>query len=262
MLNIDEDKYYSMPVFFGGHPLRAKASMGDCEGVTLRFRSEASFLKRFLPEGFALEMPELRFGYYECRKVSWLQGQSLSIFMVSIPVAYVGSDEGMTGILPLALWHNNVYSILSVREEAGMPALYGEIGSKRTGNANLLVTAGFADAPFAEQEFQEVAPLSEMDVDKLNMWMPSRQFGWRYIPNLGAPGAALSHATMMPCHVTAVSGWSGDGKIAWHKESFVRYPHQEHVLEALARIPHEDRPSGVSFACQLHLMPELARPLP
>ena len=66
----------------------------------------------------------------------------------------------------------------------------------------------------------------------------------------------------MPCHVTAVSGWHGDGKVIWHKENFARYPHQEHVLEALARIPHEERPSGVSFACQLHLMPELARPLP
>ena len=262
MLKIDEDKYYSMPVFFGGQPLRAKASMGDCEGVTLRFRSEESFLKRFLPEGFALVMPELRFGFYECRKVSWLQGQSLSIFMASIPVAYAGNDEGMAGILPLALWHNNVYSILSVREEAGMPALYGEIASFRADNANLRVKAGFGGCPFAEMEFQEVAPLSESEVDKLNDETPSRQFGWRYIPNLGVPGAALSQATMMPCHVTAVSGWSGDGKISWHKESFVRYPHQEHVLEALARIPHEERPSGVSFTCQLHLMPELARPLP
>ena len=35
MFSFDEDRFYTMPPFFGGSPVRRKIALLDCQGVSL-----------------------------------------------------------------------------------------------------------------------------------------------------------------------------------------------------------------------------------
>ena len=82
-----------------------------------------------------------------------------------------------------------------------------------------------------------------------------------YIPNVGGPGAALSHAVLNPSRRTVTEGSRGEGNIVWQRENF-RAAGQQNVLSALSGLVSEGHAGGYALRGSLHFMPELARPLP
>lgn len=262
MFLFDDDKYYSMPVYFGGSPVRKTMGLGENRSLRLSCAVDPAQVEKYLPEGFSLLSPELHFTYCQCNRVDWLQGGHLNFFEVGLHVRYDGNDEGLTGQLPLVVWTDRVSVLYSFREEAGIPGLHVDRFVTSEEDGLFRVGLGREGYPFCEVEFREGEALTAKEIEDLNVAAPSRQFGWRYIPNTGAPGAALSHATVSPYVHTLASGVKGKGRFLWHPEVFDMLPFQIHILSCLACVPLAESMDGVLATSTLKAMPELARPLP
>lgn len=262
MFKFDEEKYYSMPPFFGGLHAHRKASFAACLSLTLRVHCDQKLLESYLPEGFELQAPEMEYTFAQCRESFEPQEEGLNFVMACLPVQYLGNDEGLNGLFPLVIWENNMASIVSVREDTGLPALFASIPECIRDRGCLAVSVGETGHPMLTLEFQEAEPLSGNEIHELNEEYPTRHFGWRYVPNIGSPGAALSQAAMRPFRRAVTSGWRGTGSVRWHPENFTIYPTQAHILTALASIPGQDNMTGDETEGSLHFMPELSRPLP
>lgn len=261
MFRFDEDRFYAMPPFFGGSPVRRKIPPMDCRGVYLKEESEAGSLEKLLPEGFELQKPQLIFTAECCAGPSWLEGRDISLASAGVPVRYTGNDEGLSGTLLLAVWADDVSTVISLREETGTPAMYADISLVKDEAGRYSVCIG-GEKPFLCVDFSGAEKLGPDDLQAANAAFPGRSFCWRYIPNVGGPGAALSQAVLSPYRRTVLEGCSGTGRLAWQRENFRSFGMQQNVLSALAGLGSEERASG--FACRgsLHVMPELARPLP
>lgn len=63
------------------------------------------------------------------------------------------------------------------------------------------------------------------------------QFGWRCIPNIGKPGAALSRAFFCPVDATYLVGGSGRGKTTRTKANPLHNPLRAPAVNTLADLP-------------------------
>jgi len=88
-------------------------------------------------------------------------------------------------------------------------------------------------------------------------------FGWRYIPNIGKPGAALSHATLFPQDFTFKELYEGEGKISWKAVTGGQNPTQAHIINAMSQLPVKNyRECYISISGSSVLRNDLARQLP
>ena len=87
------------------------------------------------------------------------------------------------------------------------------------------------------------------------------QLGWRYIPNVGRPGAALSHATLYPVDATYLSGSRGTGRITWTKADPLFNPPQAAIINALADLPVLEYRSCIFAKMATNLRGDLASEL-
>jgi len=86
-------------------------------------------------------------------------------------------------------------------------------------------------------DFQRAKQMSPSDLNHLNQRAASvNVFGWRYIPNIGRPGAALSHATLFPQESVYTAAWQGQGRIHWEAPDQEQYQYYQ-VTQALSQLP-------------------------
>ena len=62
-------------------------------------------------------------------------------------------------------------------------------------------------------------------------------FGWRYIPELGKAGTALSHATLYPQEMKTDKAWEGEGSIEWLKFDPEMNMLQFRIISEMSRLP-------------------------
>ena len=87
--------------------------------------------------------------------------------------------------------------------------------------------------------------MSRADVTRMTLRVCAvNAFGWRYIPNIGRPGAALSHATLFPQDFAYTAAWQGEGRIHWEAlgpEQYYQWPvpGRPHypITQALSQLP-------------------------
>lgn len=123
MFSFDEDRFYTMPPFFGGSPVRRKIALLDCQGVSLTVETDPGAVGKILPEGFEMERPEINLSFEHCASPSWLEGRDVNIASAGVPVRYTGNDEGLSGMLLLAVWIDEFSTVTVLREETGTPAM-------------------------------------------------------------------------------------------------------------------------------------------
>jgi len=61
--------------------------------------------------------------------------------------------------------------------------------------------------------------------------------GWRYIPNVSGPGAALNHPTTYPQGSVIKSARTCTGTLEWKALPWEQAPTQAHITSALAGVP-------------------------
>ncbi len=228
---------YKMPVHFSGHlfyPVRVV--YGDMTCVSVPFETDPSRLVRFIPEDFELTAPRVDVQYSNCRDVDWMAGGEYRLIQASVPVKYVGNGEGLVGDYVLVIWENKACPIIGGREEDGMPKIFADIPSERHRGEHWYTGASYEGSSFLSLDFHRREEL-RLEPGAADNHRKVNFFGWRYLPNLGRGGAALSHATLYPQEMTLERMWTGDGRLSWTDLGEERYPVLWKVAGELAALP-------------------------
>ncbi len=227
-----------MPVHFGGQPFSpVRTVYREMTGISIEYETDSEALLQYIPEDFELLKPVVNVGYANCRNVDWMAGGEYRLIQVCVPVRYLGNNEGLEGFYVLVIWENKTCPILGGREEDGMPKVFADIPCERHVGDHWFTSASFEGCTFLKLDLSRTAELGKAELETLQAKPQMNYFGWRYLPNLGSGGAALSHATFYPQESHVAQVWTGEGRIEWTPLTAEQHPLQWSIIGALAELP-------------------------
>ncbi len=238
MFKFSEDSNYMMPAHFGGYRGQPQAAAyHDVTSIAAAYETDSEILAAFIPKPFEITQPVLSIQYSMCRRVDWMAGGGYNLITVGVPTAYADGRKRIEGLYVLVIWENRTAPILAGREQTGMPKIFADIEDHRQLGDRLLANASYEGWTFLRLDFRQAKQMSPDELTQLNQRSGSvNAFGWRYIPNIGRPGAALSHATLFPQEFVYTAAWQGEGRIHWEAlgpEQYQYYP----ITRALSQLP-------------------------
>lgn len=237
MFVLDDGFSYRMPAHFGGVPGGGLHNLqyDDVSGINISYLTDGDMLSQYVPDAFEIIDPIIVVGYQKCGGVQWMCGGHYSLIALMTPARHIAS--GTEGAFVLVIWENKAAPILGGREETGMPKIFADIPDYHDLNGHVTANASHEGRVFLELELDLGEALTEQELAVMTSESRVNQLGWRYIPNIGRPGAALSHATLYPVDSTYLSGSRGTGKVAWTKADPLFNPLQAVTINALADLP-------------------------
>ncbi len=142
------------------------------------------------------------------------------------------------GHFALVVWENKTAPILGGREETGIPKIFANIEDLRIFQGDCFTNVSHEGNTFLILKMIGAELIESENLAQLRSMAANRNlFGWRYIGNIGAPGAALSQPVLYPQAFEVNSAWAGAGKIEWTKQTWLQNPMQFHIINALAELP-------------------------
>ncbi|MGD9666645.1 MAG: acetoacetate decarboxylase family protein [Synergistaceae bacterium] len=235
---IKNDLVYKMPVHFGGEPFYpVRTVYGDMTTVCISFETDEDALLKIIPEDFDLIQPTVNVQFAECRDIDWMSGGEYRLIQASVPVRYVKNADVIDGEYVLVIWENKACPIIGGREEDGMPKIFADIASLRHNGDHWFSAVSYESNTFLRIDLSRERELSEEELGLLNDHSRVNFFGWRYIPELGKAGAALSHATLYPQEMKVDKAWEGEGKIDWQKFDPEMNMIQFRIISTISALP-------------------------
>lgn len=234
-----QDNYvYKMPVHFGGTAFFPWSVVHeDMLNILVQYETDPKALVQYLPEVFELREPVVNIQYSNSREVAWMSNGEYRLIQVSTPVQYKEKSEEICGEYALVVWENKTCPIIGGREEDGVPKIFADIANERHVGDHWFTAASYESCTFIQIDINKKNELSPEDIKKINKNPKINLFGWRYLPNLGKGGAALSQATLYPQEMNIKQAWNGEGSVRWTKLTSEQHPLQYHIIEALANLP-------------------------
>ncbi|HOR42596.1 MAG TPA: acetoacetate decarboxylase family protein [Atribacterota bacterium] len=233
-----DDFVYKMPVHFGGNPFYpVRTVYHDMTSISIEYETDQNMLLEYIPEDFDLSAPVVKVQYNNSRDIDWMAGGEYRLIQVTVPVKYLGNSEEITGEYALVIWENKTCPIVGGREEDGVPKVFADISSERHYENRWFTSASYDSNTFLKIDFFQREELSKEDVEELNKNSKINLFGWRYLPNLGKGGAALSQATLYPQESFVKQVWTGEGSLVWNELKPEEHPLQWYIIKALAGLP-------------------------
>jgi len=263
-----------MPAHFGpykehlcgyeGAPIAA--TYRDVSMIVVTYETEWQALERYIPEPFEVKEPVISVSFNMNQNVEWMAGGTYKLVAVDVPVIYDYAGQHLEGSFSLVVWESKATPCYPGREVMGIPKIFADIEDFHHLGERMFSHASYEGVSFLEIEALKKRKLSADEVAAVNQDMekaPFNWFGWRYIPNIGKPGAALSHATLFPQEIIFSDLYECEGKISWNAVTHEQNPTQAHIINALGRLPIKaSRACYVSIGGTSHLRSDLARQLP
>jgi hypothetical protein len=265
MFEFSEDYNYLMPAHFTGYPGRPQPGIyHDVTVISIAYETDAGVLASLVPKPFELTQGVLNVQYSVCRQVDWMGGGGYNLVSAGVPVAHVGQGERLEGVYVLLILENRTPPILSGREQTGMPKIFADIEDPHQLGPKIFTVASYEGASFLRLDFEQVKPMNPGELAALNQSAGNMNaFGWRYIPNIGRPGAALSHATLFPQQFAFTEAWAGKGEVQWETLSAERAGaiHYGPFTQAFKALPIKGYRESFMARGSLALRNDLARQL-
>lgn len=239
MFVLSPQSNYLMPAHFGGveGPPRSW-TYADVTSILIRYETDLQALSRYVPECFEITQSVIGISYSMCRGVEWMAGGNYNLITVNAPVVYRHADERIEGEYALVVWENKTCPILAGREQTGIPKIFADIEDPHQLEDRLFASASYGGSAFLRIEARKTNTMTPEQLSVVNQQLGKfNWFGWRYIPNTGRPGAALSHPTLYPIENVFTSGWRGEGRVHWQALTWEQNPTQAHIIEALSQLP-------------------------
>lgn len=261
MFVFDENLSYRMPAHFGGVPGGGLQNLRyeDVSGISISYLTDGEMLSRYVPGAFEMIEPVITVGYQKCCGIHWMGGGYYSLIALMTPARHAAS--GTEGAYILVIWENKTAPILGGREETGMPKIFADIPDHHVLGGHVTANASHEGRVFLELELDLEEALTEQELSAMTAGSRVNQLGWRYIPNIGRPGAALSHATLYPVDSTFLSGSRARGKVTWTKADPLFNPAQAAIISALADLPVLEYRECLFTKMATNLRGDLAREL-
>lgn len=240
MFQFDESLSYLMPAHFGGSPL-GSYTYADVTTVAVEYRTDPAALSRYVPGCFEVTEPLVQIGYAINRGVEWMAGGGYNLVAVQTPVRYRHAGQTRTGAYALVVWENKAAPILGGREQTGIPKIFADIAELHQIDDRLFGNVSYEGSTFLRLDVRRTAAFSETELSEFNARAGHLDwFGWRHIPNVGRPGAALNHPTLYPIDNTYREAWHAEGLVDWQALTWEQNPAQAHIIDALSRLPVEE----------------------
>ena len=264
MFKFSETSSYMMPAHFGGYEGATPAvTYHDVTSIMITYETDPGMVAHYIPESFQLTQPVVTIQYAMCRAVDWLAGGAYNLITVGVPVTYAHDRERLDGLYILVIWENKTAPILNGREQTGMPKVFADIEDHHQLGDRVFTNASYEGTAFLRMDFRKTKQLIPEEVAGLNQQSGKvNAFGWRYIPNTGRPGAALSHATLFPQEAPSSEAWLGEGKVHWEAPTPEQHPTQAHIIQALSQLPIKAYRDCLLTHGSVILRNDLARQLP
>lgn len=264
MFKFSENTNYMMPAHFGGYEGNPLATTyHDVTSIMVSYETDRQMLEAYVPETFEVTEPVVMISYAMNRRVDWMAGGNYKLIGVTVPVAYSHTGERLEGGYALVVWESKTTPILPGREITGIPKIFADIEDHHEAGDRLFTQASYEGADFLYLQLQKTKQMSPEELAFVNQTMGSfNWFGWRYIPNIGKPGAALSHATVFPQEFVVREARAGEGNITWNPLTFEQNPAQAHIIHALSRFPVKNYRDCLMTRGSNVLRSDLARELP
>ncbi|MBC7173072.1 MAG: acetoacetate decarboxylase family protein [Polyangiaceae bacterium] len=264
MFTFDGARRYTMPAHFGALEGEPEASVyADVTAVVLRYETDGAALARYVPEGFELTEPVLEVAYQASYGVEWMAGGHYNLLGVTAPVAWIAGAERLHGQFALVVWENDATAIFAGREQLGIPKVFADVEDLHQLGDRRFATLSHGGAPFLELDIRLTRRFGPEELATHNREQGRLTwFGFRYVPNVGRPGAALSHATVVPVENEFHEAWSCEGSVRWQVPAWERNPTQLPILRALAGLPVGGVRGCVMTRGRGVLRSDAARPLP
>jgi acetoacetate decarboxylase len=240
MFKFEANKIYRMPPFFGGDEFNAdmEARVNDVVGLSFTQTTDGDRLADYLPEGFELLRPELIISYCQLREVEFLNGGRYNLIQFGVPARFDGKRDRLEGQFPLVIWENKTQPIIGGREEDGQPKIYADIEDIHIFQQKYFTNASLDGNAFLHLEMTGAQPVEGQQLEQAKASsLHYNMFGYRVIPEVGAPGVELSQPILYPQGMKLNSAWVGSGTVKWTKQTFNQNLHQWRIIEALAELP-------------------------
>lgn len=261
MFQFAEGYTYNMPPHFGGVEGDGMQNLqyDDVTSIGISYLTDEIRLSEYVPDAFEIIEPVITVMYQKCCGVQWMAGGYYSLMAVMSPARHIATETD--GAYVLVIWEDKTAPILGGRESTGMPKVYAEIPDYHRLGDLLTAHASHEGRVFLEMELELEKEFSPEELSVMTENGRINQLGWRYIPNIGRPGAALSHATLYPVDAKFLSGSSGSGKITWTKATPLYNPLQGVAVNALADLPVLEYRDCLFAKAVTNLRQDLARDL-
>ena len=264
MFKFEDHKTYQMPAHFGGWVYDTGLDLyyHDTVHLTYAYATDGNRLADYLPEGFELIRPELMIEYMQGREIDWMGGSYYNLIQVCVPARFQGRRDRLEGVFVLVVWENKTTPILWGREIIGIPKIYAAIEDLHIFENKYFTNASYEGATFLSLEMTKAQPVEGQELEQMKTSAADPNiFGWRYIPRIGGPGAALSQPILFPQRTEIKSAWRGRGTIQWTQLAPEQNPTQWHIVKALAELPLLEMAPVTMFKAVVILKPAQARVL-
>jgi hypothetical protein len=231
---------YMMPAHFGAMPVgEGSLEYLDVTTMAVSYLTDPDRLARLLPHPMRVAAePRITLFYAMNRQVEWLAGGGYNLLGVNAAVRFEGEVDQLDGDFCLALWENDATPITFGRELLGIPKMYAEIDDPTVLGGRWSAAAHHRGHRLVEMTVDDLKPLPPDQVAAAaQASIDANWLGWKYIPNTGAPGAAVSHATLVPTSAQPKEVWLGRGEAQWHELTWQQHPTQSHIVNALRELP-------------------------
>jgi acetoacetate decarboxylase len=235
----EDDHRYMMPAHFGGMKyVTTTTTYRDVTSLIVQYRTEQNAIEPYVPEALEVTEPILTVAFVMNRGVEWMAGGVYNLVAVNVPVRFDGRVDHVEGGFSLVVWENKVAPILPGREATGIPKIGATIEDARYLGGRWMAEAAYEGNTFLELSLAEGDELPAQAIEDWNRTgQEAHWLGWRYIPNVSGPGAALNHATTYPQGSVIRRARLCTGAIRWRPLTWEQAPTQAHITSALAGIP-------------------------
>lgn len=259
----EDDYRYSMPAHFGGRQyVSSNTTYRDVTNLVVQYRTEKEAIDAHVPEALEVTDPTITVAFVMNRGVEWMAGGVYNLVAVNVPVRFDGEVDHVEGGFSLVVWENKVTPILPGREATGIPKLGAQIEDARYLDGRFMAEAAYEGNTFLAMSLEEEEPLAQTAIDEMNEASKEADWlGWRYIPNVSGPGAALNHATTYPQGMVIESAVTCRGSLEWKRLTWEQAPTQAHILDALAGLPILEVTSALVTRGESLLLGDKARAL-
>jgi 3-hydroxybutyryl-CoA dehydrogenase len=233
---------YMMPVHFGPLPQGDKPSgwYRDVTMMVVPYLTDRKKLAAHLPHPFMVgEQPIITVVYCCSKDVDWLAGRGYNLVAVTASAVFNGENEHLEGQYSLVWWENLADAILSGRERTGIPKIFGDIPDHSIIDDQWQTSVSYFGSKILDMSIKNlrVPTVEETEAAEKTTKGKDHPMAWRYLPNVGDFGPALSEPTTFPSDSLYTGAWIGEGEINWNHLTWEQNPTQCHIVNALADLP-------------------------
>jgi hypothetical protein len=242
MFEFDPNGRYTMPAHFALPKFEGVTSLWyrDQLAMAVSFVTDRDRLAAYLPKPFEVaEEAIVTVTYARNRKVDWLAGHGYNMITVNAAAVFNGEVDQLKGQFNLVTWENLADPILTGREMLGIPKIFADIPDHEVADDVWRCSASHFGSKILDLQIanpvavtpEAIAAFMDAEKDRNN------PMGWRYLPKVGALGAAISEPTLFPQENHVSEAWAGEGSIDWQHLTWQQNPTQFHIVNALADLP-------------------------